>query len=111
MGKPADNHTETAQCPEDADRVEAILLRVSTLAHDTNNLLVAMMNSASILSKHRSVEVAEQAIVVLSGCNRLAAMVRRLQAHCGHPHSAQPNAVLTALLPTLRSLAGPGIRV
>jgi signal transduction histidine kinase len=111
MDEPPDTHAELIRRLEDAERRGKIGLLVPTVVHDSNNLLTAIMNSAAVLSKHRSAEIAERACVILSCCTRLASMLRRLQLQSTCPCATQTNTVLAALVPTLCSLVGPQIRV
>jgi signal transduction histidine kinase len=110
--KPFENDPELQRRLETAERAEGTVLLAYIMAHDVNNVLTAMLLSATTLAESEAPRVAEEAAVLLDGCNQIAAMVRRFQGtQRGRAHPLHVNSVLASLLPILRSAAGRGVQL
>jgi signal transduction histidine kinase len=76
------------------------------MAHDANNVLMAVMRAAEMLTAGEA-PVVQLAATILDGCSRLTAMVRHLMGLSGGARQTfvDVNDVIAPLVPSLRCLA------
>jgi nitrogen-specific signal transduction histidine kinase len=85
---------------------EAVALVAAMAAHDANNVLVSIQAAADALITHEDDTVVSFARILLAGCRRIAATLRRVtKVQRGTVARIDVNATVHELWPTLTTLA------
>ena len=91
---------------------EAVALVAAMAAHDANNVLVSIQAAADALVTHEDDTVVSFARILLTGCRRIAATLRRVtKVQHGTVGRVDVNAVVHELWPLLSALVGGRTRL
>jgi signal transduction histidine kinase len=97
----------------EAEAADGIRLLACMITHDANNVLMAITSAADELAARSTPDLAPLADEVLDGCRRLTTLMRQVMAtsRAAGPKGVDVNAVIGALTPTLRTVAGANVQV
>jgi two-component system, cell cycle sensor histidine kinase and response regulator CckA len=127
MTKPVDpsdeaHDTAEAEAPtrsdlptDDAERLKLLAFASQSIAHDLNNLLMVIENSARALAQQAAAQDRPQADLILRTVRIASGLAQQLQ-NVGRPRQVQPricdlNEVLTEALHVVRAVTGPDVEV